>query len=39
MQRLRNDRLGAALDQWEAKAGPFSGEELDAARAALIRKH
>ena len=34
-QRLRNESLGAALDQWEAEAGPFSDEELDAAAAAL----
>ncbi|MCA1843278.1 MAG: hypothetical protein LC792_08830 [Actinobacteria bacterium] len=34
-QGLRNELLGAALDQWEAEAGPFSDEELDAAAAAL----
>jgi hypothetical protein len=34
-QRLRNELLGAALDQWEADQGPFSDEELDAAAAAL----
>lgn len=34
-QRLRNELLGAALDRWEAEAGPFSDEELDAAAAAL----
>lgn len=33
--RLRNDLLGAALDMWEAEAGPFGDEELDAAAAAL----
>jgi hypothetical protein len=33
--RLRNELLGAALDLWEAEAGPFSDEELDAAAAAL----
>jgi hypothetical protein len=34
-QRLRNDLLGAALDQWEAEEGPFSDEELNMAAAAL----
>lgn len=34
-QRLRNELLGAALDQWEAEEGPFSDEELNAAAAAL----
>lgn len=34
-QRLRNDLLGAALDQWEAEEGPFSDQELNAAVAAL----
>jgi hypothetical protein len=34
-QRLRNDLLGAALDQWEVEDGPFSDEELNAAAAAL----
>lgn len=34
-QRLRNELLGAALDQWEADDGPFSDEELNAAAAAL----
>lgn len=33
--RLRNDLLGRALDQWEAEDGPFGDEELDAAAAAL----
>jgi hypothetical protein len=33
--RLRNDLLGEALDRWEAEAGPFSDEELDAAASAL----
>lgn len=34
-QRLRNDLLGIALDQWEAEDGPFSDQELNAAAAAL----
>lgn len=34
-QRLRNDLLGAALDQWEAEDGPFTDDELNAAAAAL----
>ncbi len=34
-QRLRTELLGAALDVWEAESGPFSDEELNAARAAL----
>ncbi len=34
-QRLRNDLLGAALDQWEAEDGPFSEIELNAAAEAL----
>jgi hypothetical protein len=34
-QRLRNELLGAALDQWEAEQGPFTDEELNAAVAAL----
>jgi len=34
-QRLRNELLGAALDQWEAEEGPFSNEELNAAGVAL----
>ncbi|HZA78202.1 MAG TPA: hypothetical protein VE623_17615 [Acidimicrobiales bacterium] len=34
-QRLRNELLGAALDQWEADEGPFSDEELNAAATAL----
>lgn len=34
-QHLRNELLGAALDRWEAEAGPFSDEELDAAAGAL----
>jgi len=33
--RLRNELLGAALDAWEAEAGPFSDEELDAAARTL----
>ena len=34
-QRLRNDLLGVALDQWEAEDGPFREDELNAAAAAL----
>jgi hypothetical protein len=34
-QRLRNDLLGVALDQWEAEDGPFSDDELNAAAEAL----
>jgi hypothetical protein len=34
-QRLRNDLLGVALDQWEAEDGPFSDAELNAAAEAL----
>ncbi len=34
-QRLRNELLGAALDQWEAEEGPFSDEELNNAVSAL----
>lgn len=34
-QRLRNDLLGVALDQWEAEDGPFSEDELNAAAEAL----
>ena len=34
-QRLRNDLLGVALDQWEAEDGPFSDDELNAAAKAL----
>lgn len=37
-QRLRNDLLGAALDQWEAEDGPFSDDELNTAAAALGAK-
>lgn len=29
---LRNELLGAALDAWEAQAGPFTDDELAAAR-------
>jgi len=28
---LRNQRLGTALDMWEAEGGPFTADELDAA--------
>jgi hypothetical protein len=34
-QRLRNELLGAALDQWEAEDGGFTEEELNTAAAAL----
>ena len=34
-QRMRNDLLGAALDQWEAEDGPFSETELNEAATAL----
>ena len=34
-QQLRNELLGAALDEWEAEDGAFSEAELDTARAAL----
>lgn len=34
-QQLRNELLGAALDQWEAEHGAFTEEELETARAAL----
>lgn len=34
-ERLRNQLLGMALDDWEAEHGAFSDEELDAAAAAL----
>jgi hypothetical protein len=37
-QRLRNELLGAALDAWEAKDGPFTDEELSAASAALATR-
>ena len=36
-QRLRHERLGAALDRWEADEGPFSDDELNAAAVALGR--
>lgn len=40
-QRLRNELLGAALDEWEADDAPFSDEELNVAAAALrtARRH
>jgi hypothetical protein len=34
-RRLRNERLGAALDEWEAKNGAITEEELDRAAASL----
>lgn len=37
-QQLRNELLGAALDEWEAEDGAFSEAELDAASAALAEK-
>src|SRR5260370_18338374 len=33
--KLRNELLGAALDQWEAEAGPFTADELDEAASRL----
>jgi hypothetical protein len=33
--RLRNELLGAALDQWEAEDGPFTQDELDEAASRL----
>lgn len=33
--RLRNEMLSAALDQWEADGRPFTQAELDAAAARL----
>ena len=33
--RLRNELLGAALDQWEAEDGPFTQAELDEAASRL----
>jgi hypothetical protein len=33
--RLRNDLLGAALDEWELEHGSFTDEELERATAAL----
>ncbi len=33
--KLRNELLGAALDQWEAEDGPFTREELDEAASRL----
>ena len=35
VQRLRNELLAAALDQWEAEDGPFTDDELNAAAAKL----
>lgn len=35
VQRLRNELLGAALDQWEAEDGSFTEAELNAAATAL----
>jgi hypothetical protein len=37
VQRLRNELLGAALDEWEVEDGPFSDSELNAAAAVLKR--
>lgn len=37
-QQLRNELLGAALDEWEAEDGAFSDAELDAAAAALAAR-
>ena len=38
--RVRNEALGSALDQWEAEDGTFTSKELTAAAQALglIRK-
>jgi len=33
--RLRNELLGMALDQWEAEDGPFTQAELDEASSRL----
>ena len=33
--KLRNELLGAALDQWEAEYGPFTQTELDEAASRL----
>jgi hypothetical protein len=33
--KLRNELLGAALDQWEAEDGPFTETELDEAASRL----
>lgn len=33
--KLRNELLGAALDQWEAEEGAFTQAELDEAAASL----
>lgn len=38
--RVRNEALGSALDQWEAEDGAFTSKELTAAAQALglVRK-
>jgi hypothetical protein len=36
--QLRNELLGAALDEWEAEHGPFTDDELNAAAMALVGK-
>jgi len=33
--RVRNEALGRALDQWEAQDGPFTSDELAQATKAL----
>jgi hypothetical protein len=33
--KLRNELLGAALDQWEAEDGPFTADELNDAASRL----
>lgn len=38
-QQLRNERLGEALDAWEAEDGSFSDAELAIAREALTTDH
>jgi hypothetical protein len=35
--RVRNEALGRALDQWEAQDGAFSADELASAASALAR--
>ena len=37
--RVRNEALGRALDDWEAEDGPFSVDELAAAAKALGIAH
>jgi hypothetical protein len=37
--KLRNELLGTALDQWEAEDGPFTADELDEAASRLGLAH